>query len=184
MLIFNSIVYKLSHFINTNSQFTFYFCIVHDINKHFPKEEQLKLESQVCFPIYSVSRLITKAYQPHLDKIGITYPQYLVLLILWENDSVKVGVITKKLLLNTNTVSPLLKRMEKLQLIERNKCGNDERSLIISLTQHGLKLKKQASKVPEKILEVLLKSNIELSEVVQLKETLDQWIEALKEQKK
>lgn len=163
---------------------TLYFCVVHDINKHFPKEEQLKLESQVCFPIYSVSRLITKAYQPYLDKMGITYPQYLVLLILWDNDSVTVSDITKKLLLNTNTVSPLLKRMEKSQLIERNKCREDERSLIISLTEKGLKLKDEASKVPEIILKVLLESQIKLPDVIQLKETLDQWIEALNKQKK
>lgn len=152
---------------------------MHDINKHFPKEEQLKLKSQVCFPIYSVSRLMTKAYKPHLDKMGITYPQYLVLLILWENDNVTVSDITKKLLLNTNTVSPLLKRMEKAQLIDRNRCCKDDRSLIIKLTEKGALLKKQASEVPEKILQVLLEGEIKLPDVIHLKETLDQWIDAL-----
>ena len=80
---------------------------------------QLLLRNQVCFPIYSVSRLITKAYKPFLDKMGITYPQYLVLMVLWENDALNINQVTEKLLLNTNTLSPLLKRMEKLELLER-----------------------------------------------------------------
>lgn len=77
------------------------------------EEDQLLLENQVCFPIYSVSRLITKAYQPHLDKMGITYPQYLVLMVLWEKDKLPVNSISEQLMLNTNTLSPLLKNMEK-----------------------------------------------------------------------
>jgi len=80
-------------------------------------EQQLLLSSQICFPIYSVSRLITKAYKPYLEELGITYPQYLVLMVLWENDKLSVSQITEKLLLNTNTMSPLLKRMEKLKLV-------------------------------------------------------------------
>jgi uncharacterized membrane protein len=76
-------------------------------------DAQLKLSSQICFPLYSASRLITKAYKPYLDEMGITYPQYLVLLVLWENDGLYVNQITEKLLLSTNTLSPLLKRMEK-----------------------------------------------------------------------
>ncbi|MEN8898984.1 MAG: MarR family transcriptional regulator [Nonlabens sp.] len=157
---------------------------MHDINKHFPKENQLKLESQVCFPLYSASRLMTKAYKPYLDKMGITYPQYLVLLILWETDAIAISEITDKLLLNTNTVSPLLKRMEKSQLIERNKCCKDERSILISLTKKGLELKNEANKVPEKLLQVLINSNIALSDIIHLKETLDEWINELNENKK
>ena len=75
--------------------------------------DQLKLENQLCFPVYAASRLITRAYQPHLDKLDITYPQYLVLMILWENDNVPVNDIAKKLILKTNTITPLLKRMEQ-----------------------------------------------------------------------
>ncbi len=75
--------------------------------------EQLKLENQLCFPVYAASRLITREYQPFLDRLGITYPQYLVLMILWEEDGVPVNDIAKKLILNTNTITPLLKRMEK-----------------------------------------------------------------------
>ena len=105
-------------------------------------DTQLLLSNQICFPIYSVSRLITKAYKPFLDELGITYPQYLVLMVLWENDGISVNQITQKLLLNTNTLSPLLKRMEKMQLLERSRSIEDERSVIIQLTTKGKKLTK------------------------------------------
>ena len=147
------------------------------------KEEQLKLSSQVCFPIYSVSRLLTKAYKPYLDRMGITYPQYLVLLILWENDSVTVNEITSKLYLNTNTVSPLLKRMEAAHLIERKRSKSDERSVLIELTLKGKELKTVASEVPDKLLQVLLTTNVQLPDIMTLKETLEEWIEVLSEQK-
>ncbi|MEO9953682.1 MarR family transcriptional regulator [Nonlabens sp.] len=147
------------------------------------KEEQLKLSSQVCFPIYSVSRLLTKAYKPYLDTMGITYPQYLVLLILWENDGVTVNQITSKLHLNTNTVSPLLKRMEKSGLIARNRSISDERSVLIGLTLRGKELKNVASDVPDKLLQVLLTTNVQLPDIMNLKDTLEEWIEVLREQK-
>lgn len=156
---------------------------MHDTNNKMYKEEQLKLSSQVCFPIYSVSRLLTKAYKPYLDTMGITYPQYLVLLVLWENDAVTVNEITKKLYLNTNTVSPLLKRMEKAHLIERNRSISDERSVVIQLTSQGKELKKVASQVPDKLLQVLLTTNVNLPDIMNLKDTLEEWIEVLKEQK-
>ena len=79
--------------------------------------EQLKLENQVCFPIYAASRLITREYQPLLDELGLTYPQYLALMVLWEHDGLPVNEIGHKLLLNTNTVTPLLKRMEAQGLV-------------------------------------------------------------------
>ena len=88
-------------------------------------DKQLLLSSQICYPLYSASRLITKAYKPYLDKMGLTYPQYLVLMVLWENDGLSVNQITEKLLLNTNTLSPLLKRMEKMELIQRNRSSED-----------------------------------------------------------
>ena len=84
-------------------------------------DEQLKLNNQICFPIYSVSRLITKAYKPFLEEMGLTYPQYLVLLVLWENDNIAMNKIGEKLLLNTNTLSPLVKRMEKMELLRRKR---------------------------------------------------------------
>ncbi len=78
--------------------------------------EQLKLENQLCFPFYAVSRLIIRAYQEDLDVLGITYPQYLVLMVLWGKDGITVNQIAEKLILNTNTITPLLKRMETMRL--------------------------------------------------------------------
>jgi DNA-binding MarR family transcriptional regulator len=144
---------------------------------------QLKLSSQICFPIYSVSRLITKAYTPFLDKIGITYPQYLVLMVLWENDNLSVHQITEKLLLKTNTLSPMLKRMEKLELIKRERSKEDERNVIVQLTEKGQKVEIMAKPIPEKLTEMLLTEKIKLPEVVQLKEMLNEWIKILSDNK-
>ncbi|NOQ74862.1 MAG: MarR family transcriptional regulator [Crocinitomix sp.] len=146
--------------------------------------DNLQLSNQVCFPIYSASRLITKAYKPFLDEMGITYPQYLVLMVLWENDQLTVNQITEKLLLNTNTISPLLKRMEKFELIKRTRSAEDERSVIVQLTSKGKRLKDKAKPIPEQLLKILLNDNIELSEVLQLKEMLNHWIEILTENNK
>jgi DNA-binding MarR family transcriptional regulator len=145
---------------------------------------QLQLRNQICFPIYSVSRLITKAYKPLLDEIGITYPQYLVLMVLWENDNLSVNQIAEKLLLNTNTLSPLLKRMEKMELIQRNRSSKDERNVIVQLTETGAKIQTTAKPIPEKLLNILLTENINLSEVLQLKDTLDEWIKIFSDHKK
>ncbi|WP_235293858.1 MarR family winged helix-turn-helix transcriptional regulator [Portibacter lacus] len=144
-------------------------------------DSKLKLSDQICFPIYSVSRLLTKAYKPYLDAMGVTYPQYLVLMVLWEENNLPVKQITEKLLLNTNTVSPLLKRMEKLALIQRQRCPNDERSVIVQLTEKGALLKNKAQCIPENLLKILVTENINLEEVLQLKGLLNQWIEILKE---
>lgn len=146
--------------------------------------EQLKLSNQVCFPLYSASRLMTKAYKPFLDEIGITYPQYLVLLVLWENDGISVNQITEKLMLNTNTISPLLKRMEKLKLIERTRNSEDERCVTIQLTDAGKELKEKASLIPNQMLQILSSENIELTEVLKLKEMLNNWIDVLQKNSK
>ena len=145
---------------------------------------QLLLRNQVCFPIYSVSRLITKAYKPFLDKMGITYPQYLVLMVLWENDALNINQVTEKLLLNTNTLSPLLKRMEKLELLERNRSSQDERIVVIRLTKKGMQLKKQAMPIPEQLVKTLLTDNIKIDDVMQLKNMMNEWIKILAEQEK
>jgi len=142
-------------------------------------DSKLKLENQICFPIYSVSRLITKAYKPFLDKLGLTYPQYLVLIVLWEDDGLSVNKISDKLMLDTNTLSPLLKRMEKMELLNRRRSSKDERSVEVHLTEQGKQLKSEARHIPEKLLNNLLTENVELSDVVQLKELLSEWIRIL-----
>lgn len=148
------------------------------------KDSQLLLDNQLCFPIYSVSRLITKAYKPHLDDLGLTYPQYLVLMVLWENDGLSVNKISEKLLLNTNTLSPLLKRMEKMQLLQRNRSTEDERSVIVQLTSTGTKLKSKAGPIPEKLLTELLSDNIQMDDMLQLKDTLCELIKVLNHKSK
>ena len=145
------------------------------------KKEQLKLENQICFPIYSVSRLITRAYKPYLEKLGLTYPQYLVLLVLWEEKKLSVNKIGRKLLLNTNTLSPLIKRMEKNELLTRTRSKDDERTVLVSLTEKGLSLKDKASSIPQELLHTLLNEDVELSDIILLKKTLDSWINILSE---
>lgn len=142
-------------------------------------DKQLQLSSQICFPLYTASRLITKAYKPHLDTLGVTYPQYLVLMVLWENDGLSVNQITEKLLLNTNTISPLLKRMEKMELLKRNRSSEDERSVIVELTESGKKLKTEALPIPEKLFNDLISNNIKIEDMLKLKEILSELILAL-----
>lgn len=144
-------------------------------------DEQLKLNNQICFPIYSVSRLITKAYKPFLEEMGLTYPQYLVLLVLWENDNISMNKIGEKLFLNTNTLSPLVKRMEKMELLRRKRSEKDERSVFIQLTEKGKELKNKAVPIPEKLLNTLLTEDVSLTEIMLLKDTLNKWSDILSE---
>lgn len=146
--------------------------------------DHLKLENQICFPVYAASRLITREYQPFLDELGITYPQYLVLLILWENEQQTVNEIAQKLILNTNTITPLLQRMENLALIERSKSKTDERKTIVSLTEKGNELKNKAVYIPEKLASGFLNEEISLVQLVDLKNKLNQVIGILSERKK
>ena len=141
--------------------------------------EQLKLENQLCFPVYAASRLITRIYQPYLDEIGITYPQYLVLLVLWEKDEVTVNEISRKLILNTNTTTPLLKRLETLGLVTRRRSGEDERKVIIALTAKGRKLQSRAAEIPGKLSEGLAQGSMNVNELIDLKDRLHKIIDYL-----
>ena len=144
--------------------------------------EQLKLENQLCFPVYAVSRLITREYQPFLDRLGITYPQYLVLMILWEEDGVPVNDIAKKLILNTNTITPLLKRMEKDGIIRRKRSKEDERKVIVQLTAKGREMQEEASLIPEKLAGRLLQGELKTDDLIGLKEMLDSMIRSISKQ--
>ena len=115
----------------------------------------LKLENQLCFPLYAVSRVFTKAYQPYLLTLGLTYPQYLVLLLLWEYDQLTVKELGDKLLLDSGTLTPLLKRMEQKQWLSRRRAPHDERSVIIGLLPAGRDLQSQARNIPTELLEKL-----------------------------
>lgn len=136
------------------------------------KNKLLLLENQLCFPLYATSRMITQLYTPLLDQLDITYPQYLVLLVLWEKDKQSVSEICKLLYLESNTLTPLLKRMEQKKLITRKRSAEDERSVIISLTGKGEKLRVKAVCIPQHIIETLSNGKINQQEVVEFKNTL------------
>jgi MarR family transcriptional regulator, organic hydroperoxide resistance regulator len=146
--------------------------------------DQLKLSNQLCFPIYAASRLITREYQPHLDKLGITYPQYLVLMVLWETDAISVNEISTKLILNTNTITPLLKRMESLGLIKRQRSESDERKVIVELTPKGKLMQDEAATIPEKLAAGLISETLNVGELVDLKNKLESIICFLTEKTK
>jgi DNA-binding MarR family transcriptional regulator len=144
--------------------------------------DHLKLENQLCFPFYAVSRLIIRAYQEDLDAIGITYPQYLVLMVLWEKDEQSVVEIADKLILNTNTITPLLKRMEVMQLIFRTPSKTDQRKVVVSLTDEGKLLREKASCIPYNLVNKLNLSPTpeNMAETMKMKEQLNQMIQLLK----
>jgi MarR family transcriptional regulator, organic hydroperoxide resistance regulator len=127
---------------------------------------RLKLNDQVCFPIYASSRLITRLYQPLLDKLGLTYPQYLVMMVLWENDYQKVTAIGKQLFLNTNTLTPLITKLITKGLISKKRSENDERAVFVSLTHTGQELKDQAERIPYELASTM---DIPVNDLLQLK---------------
>jgi DNA-binding MarR family transcriptional regulator len=142
--------------------------------------EQLKLSNQLCFPIYAASRLITREYQPHLENLGITYPQYLVLMVLWETDGITVNEISAKLILNTNTLTPLLKRMESMGIVTRNRSDHDERKVVISLTPKGKEMRVNASGIPQELINGLQNSSLSVNQLVELRDNLNMLVDFLK----
>ncbi|MCR4731124.1 MAG: MarR family transcriptional regulator [Saccharofermentans sp.] len=114
-------------------------------------DESMKLDSQLCFPLYAASRKVVNLYTPHLKPLGITYTQYIMFLVLWEKDGITVGELCKRLMLDTGTVTPMLKNTEKQGLIKRTRSEEDERVVVVSLTEDGKALYKKARTIPEKI---------------------------------
>lgn len=141
---------------------------------------QLKLENQICFPLYAVSRLVIQQYKPLLAELELTYPQYLVLLVLWEKEEIPVKEIAEQLFLETNTLTPLLKRMEKNGIIQRNRSKIDERVVIISLTEKGKDLHSKAIDIPNKLIHKLDCFSIEQEDIFVLKRILDGILTATK----
>ncbi|MCT4673285.1 MAG: MarR family transcriptional regulator [Prolixibacteraceae bacterium] len=138
--------------------------------------EQLKLSNQFCFPFYVASRMITKLYQPLLDQYGITYPQYLVLMVLWESSPLPVKEIGQKLYLNSNTLTPLLKRMENQDLIIRKRDTNDERKVFITLTEKANELQREIACVPTTLFEKL---DLPKEKLIQIKSDIQELISNL-----
>ena len=115
------------------------------------QQESLKLQNQLCFPLYVIAKEITGLYRPFLDELDITYPQYLVMMVLWENDGLSVNHIGEKLYLDSGTLTPLLKRLETKGFIQRKRKKEDERVVEVFTTETGKALKANACEIPEKI---------------------------------
>ena len=136
----------------------------------------LKLDNQLCFRLYTASRLITQAYHPLLEPLGLTYPQYLVMLVLWERDNQTVGDIARRLKLETNTITPLIKRMEQANLLDRSKGKTDSRQTIVSLSWRGRELEERAQQIPECMIDTLQCTTDDTSELKQMANLLDKLI--------
>ena len=129
----------------------------------------LKLENQICFPLYAASRDVIKRYKPYLDDMGLTFTQYITMIVLWEEKTVTVKELGKRLYLDSGTLTPLLKKMEAKGLLTRKRSFEDERNLIVTVTEEGWRLKEMADGIPEKILAC---SEISLEEAVTLRALL------------
>ena len=137
--------------------------------------EQLNLENQLCFRLYKLNKNLTKLYSPLLKELGLTYPQYLVMLVLWQEKSpVLVKDIGNHLELDSGTLSPLLKRMEKLEIIKKTRSEKDERAVLIELTPHGRHMKNKAKLIPVKLFTLTGLTKVEL---INLKTSLDELLE-------
>lgn len=145
--------------------------------------EKFLLDNQLCFRLYTASRLLTQAYHPLLSEHGLTYPQYLVLLVLWEKDAQPVNDIAKRLYLETNTVTPLLQRMEKQCIIIRTKGEKDARQMIVKLTAKGKELQETLAEVPDTMGNAVICESVTNETAPELFKMLDDVIAKLKETK-
>lgn len=114
-------------------------------------DDRLKLENQLCFPLYVASKEVIKRYRPFLDKIDLTYTQYIAMMVLWEKETINVKDLGKRLFLDSGTLTPLLKSLETKGLVNRKRSKEDERILVVTITEKGKALKEEAVKIPEKI---------------------------------
>ena len=114
-------------------------------------DEAIKLENQLCFPLYACSKEIVKRYKPFLDEIDLTYTQYIAMMVLWENDGMSAKELAKKLFLDSGTLTPVLKKLEKKGYISRGRSEEDERTLLLEITDKGNELKEKAARIPEKM---------------------------------
>ena len=140
-------------------------------------DQLLRLDNQICFAIYSAAHAFNRVYKPVLDLLGLTYPQYLAMLVLWERDGLAVKEIGERLFLDSGTLTPLLKRLEQAGLVKRTRSSKDERQVLIALTAQGLALRDKAHSVPMSILAASECSVAELTsvknEIVALRDRLN-----------
>lgn len=140
------------------------------------QDESLKLSNQLCFSIYACSKEIIKLYKPYLDELGLTYTQYITMLVLWEENNISVKNLGERLFLDSGTLTPLLKKLEKMGIISRNRSESDERVMIVSLTDDGKKLKEKAKEVPYK---VFCASKLSIEEGTKLKSDINHLLDKL-----
>ena len=134
------------------------------------KYDVLKLENQLCFPLYAVSKEIVRKYKPFLDEIDLTYTQYICMMAMWEHENMNVKELGEYLYLDSGTLTPLLKKLEEKEYIKRTRSKNDERNLIVKLTDKGKKLRDEAISIPTKMACSL---NLSIDEVKVLKKLLN-----------
>lgn len=133
------------------------------------EDDLLLLDNQLCFALYSASLAMTKLYKPMLDRLGLTYPQYLVMLVLWETDGKSVSELGERLQLDSGTLTPLLKRLEAAGLVRRERAADDERRVLVHLTSEGRALRRRALQVPK---EVACATQCSIEEIIDLRQRL------------
>ncbi|WP_069164105.1 MarR family winged helix-turn-helix transcriptional regulator [Nocardia altamirensis] len=138
--------------------------------------DHLTLDEQICFPLYAASRAMTAVYRPKLERLGLTYPQYLVMLALWERDGRSVGDVCHALALDSGTLSPLLKRLEAAGLVRRQRSTADERRVDIQLTDRGRALRDEARDIPD---EMAVACGLSMDEFLALRSTLRRLTDSL-----
>jgi MarR family transcriptional regulator, organic hydroperoxide resistance regulator len=136
------------------------------VRKHSAADQPLRLDNQICFAVYSAAHAFNRVYKPLLERLGLTYPQYLVMLVLWERDGVPLKDIGERLFLDSGTLTPLLKRLEAAQLVKRTRSTEDERQVIVALTTEGEALKEKTRSLP---LSILAASQCSVTELTALK---------------
>ncbi|MEH6548969.1 MAG: MarR family transcriptional regulator [Pseudomonadales bacterium] len=140
---------------------------------------QLQLENQICFPLYSAANAVVRAYRPLLDELDITYLQYIVLMVLWQENSLNVKELGQRLNLDSGTLTPLLKRLEGKGFVERRRGQQDERVRVITITKQGMALRERASEVPQKLV---CSVGLSPTKGKELKKLCEELLEALNKQ--
>lgn len=158
------------------------FVILHRKRLKCMDDESLRLNNQGCFRLYTAARLLIQAYQPWFAKLGITYTQYLVLMVLWEQDGLPLNAISRRLYLDSNTLTPLVKRMEAMKMVTRKKGKTDARQTIVVLTEHGRDMQRQAAAIPNCMTSLLQQRGVTDDELAAIMPMLDHLIEALSKQ--
>ena len=141
------------------------------------KYEKIKLDNQLCFSLYAASREVIKTYKPQLDKYGLTYTQYIAMLVVWEYEKITVKEMEQKLHLDSGTLTPVLKKLLSMELIDKYRDKDDDRVVIVEVTEKGRKMKEEIIEVPEKMY---CKFGKNIDNVVELKRLLDNLLATFK----